>query len=329
MPRSAPGRTIAGLPYPSMVVIFHTGHGGTATWRSAAVCHRPRTTCRGGACVGRTIGGHNCAAHPGSGSPAVIRKQHRMRCVRAIRALPRRRIPMTVHPGERLDPAAGPVPAPTGAETVVKQYVDDLTLALAQLETGSVTDLLETLVLTLHSGRRVFVAGNGGSSTAAIHIASDLMAAAGTLGGAPQVVALTENIARITAIANDHCYDEIFSRQLTGWGRPRDALLLLSVSGHSANLVRAARVGRDLGMTVLAALGNAGEVARLADRLVVFGQADYGLTEDLHVALGHMAVRVLRGGDACRFSAAAADDGPAGAGAEREKVGERGEPRQF
>ncbi|MEN3613628.1 SIS domain-containing protein [Plantactinospora sp. ZYX-F-223] len=236
---------------------------------------------------------------------------------------------MIVPTNERLAPAAGAGPAPTGAETVVKQYVDDLTLALAQLETGAVTDLLETLVLALHSGSRVFVAGNGGSSTAAIHIASDLMAAAGPLGGAPQVVALTENIARVTAIANDHSYDEIFSRQLVGWGRPRDVLLLLSVSGHSTNLVRAATVGRHLGMTVLAALGNAGDLARLADRLVVFGQADYGLTEDLHVALGHMAVRVLRGGDPCRYTGSTGDGGPAGATAERAEVGEPGESLQF
>jgi len=212
-------------------------------------------------------------------------------------------------------------PASTGAETVVKQYVDDLTLALTRLETGSLTDLLEALVRALNAGRRVFVAGNGGSSTAAIHIASDLMAASARPAGAPQVVALTENIARVTAIANDYSYEEIFSRQLTGWGRPRDVLLLLSVSGRSANLVRAARAGRDLGMTVLAALGNAGELARLADRSVIFGQADYGLTEDLHVALGHMAVRVLRGGDACRYTA--------GGGSERAKAGDHDGSQPF
>jgi len=198
-----------------------------------------------------------------------------------------------------------PTAAPTGAETVVKQYIDDLILALHQIETAPMSDLLDALILALHEGNRVFVAGNGGSSTAAVHIASDLMAAPGTLDSGAQVVALTENIARVTAIANDFSYDEIFSRQLAGWGRPHDVLLLLSVSGRSTNLVRAARAGRERGMTVLAALGNAGEVADLADRSVIFGQADYGLTEDLHVALGHMAVRVLRGGVACRYQATA------------------------
>jgi D-sedoheptulose 7-phosphate isomerase len=213
-----------------------------------------------------------------------------------------------------------PMTGSANAEMVVKQYVDDLTLALAQLETASMTDLVETLVLALHAGHRVLVAGNGGSSTAAIHIASDLTAASDRLASAPQAVALTENIARVTAIANDYSYDEIFSRQLIGWGRPRDVLLLLSVSGHSANLVQAAQVGRDIGMTVLAALGNPGDLARLADRSVIFGQADYGLTEDLHVALGHMAVRVLRGGDACRYTDAAS---------EREEIGDSGDLPQF
>jgi D-sedoheptulose 7-phosphate isomerase len=213
-----------------------------------------------------------------------------------------------------------PMTGSANAEMVVKQYVDDLTLALAQLETASMTDLVETLVLALHAGHRVLVAGNGGSSTAAIHIASDLTAASDRLASAPQAVALTENIARVTAIANDYSYDEIFSRQLIGWGRPRDVLLLLSVSGHSANLVQAAQVGRDIGMTVLAALGNPGDLARLADRSVIFGQADYGLTEDLHVALGHMAVRVLRGGDACRYTDATS---------EREEIGDSGDLPQF
>ncbi|MFI0900419.1 SIS domain-containing protein [Streptomyces sp. NPDC020983] len=190
------------------------------------------------------------------------------------------------------------------AAAAVKGYVDDLTLALAQIEVAAMADVVECLVSALRDGRRVLVAGNGGSSTAALHIASDLAAAGQGFGPERQAVALTENIARVTAIANDYSYDEIFSRQLPSWARPGDVLLLLSVSGRSPNLVRAAVTGRELGMTVLAALGAPGDVAALAHRHVVLGQADYGLTEDLHVSLGHMAVRVLGGGAACRVPAA-------------------------
>ncbi len=186
-------------------------------------------------------------------------------------------------------------------ETVVKGYIEDLVLALTCIETATLTGLLDELLDALGAGRNVYVAGNGGSSTAAIHIASDLAAASAPLAKTGSATALTENIARLTAIANDHSYDEIFSRQLHDAGRPGDVLLLLSVSGHSANLVRAAHAGRDLGMVVLAALGNAGPLSAVVDHAVVFGQGDYGLTEDLHVALGHMAVRLLRGGRACRY----------------------------
>lgn len=188
------------------------------------------------------------------------------------------------------------------AGVVVKEYVDDLTQALAELDLASVTGILGELVKALSDGRRILIAGNGGSSTAAIHIAADLTAASDSAAGTPAAVALTENVARLTAIANDHSFEEVFSRQLAGRAAPGDVLLLLSVSGQSANLVRAAETGRAAGMTVLAALGHAGILADLADRTVVFGQADYGLTEDLHVALGHMAVRILSGGEACRYT---------------------------
>jgi D-sedoheptulose 7-phosphate isomerase len=196
------------------------------------------------------------------------------------------------------------------AQAVIKQYVEDLTLALAELDLAAATDVLQVLIKALWSGRRVLVAGNGGSSTAAIHVAADLSAASAALDRPPQVLALTENIARLTAIANDHSFEEVFSRQLPGRAGPGDVLLLLSVSGQSANLVRAAETGRGLGMTVLAALGHAGALATLADRTVVLGQADYGLTEDLHVALGHMVVRALGGGEACRYQATG-HNGPA------------------
>lgn len=196
------------------------------------------------------------------------------------------------------------------AQAVIKQYVEDLTLALAALDLDAATDVLQVLIRALWSGRRVLVAGNGGSSTAAIHVAADLSAASAALDRPPHVLALTENIARLTAIANDHSFEEVFSRQLPGRAGPGDVLLLLSVSGQSANLVRAAETGRGLGMTVVAALGHAGALAAIADRTVVLGQADYGLTEDLHVALGHMVVRALGGGDACRYQAAG-HSGPA------------------
>ena len=104
------------------------------------------------------------------------------------------------------------IDADVDTEAVVKQYVDDLTLALAELDVSSLTDVLRTILDALHHGRRVLIAGNGGSSTAAIHIAADLTAASGPLAAAPQIVALTENIARVLAIANDYSFDEVFSR---------------------------------------------------------------------------------------------------------------------
>jgi D-sedoheptulose 7-phosphate isomerase len=176
---------------------------------------------------------------------------------------------------------------------VVTGYLADLHATVQQMDLAAVVAATHRALI---SGRTVFIAGNGGSATAATHMASDWANASAGLLASPRVVALNDNVARLTAIANDHSYEEVFSRQLYGQGRPGDVLLLLSVSGNSPNLLAAARVAREQGMTVLAALGNRGSVAQLAHYTTVFGAADYGLTEDLHLAVNHMVVRLLDGG---------------------------------
>lgn len=187
--------------------------------------------------------------------------------------------------------------------SVVKQYLTDLSSAIDRIDQAALAELAAELCEAITAGRRVFIAGNGGSAAAASHMASDWsawMPVPGDEAGRPlpTVVALNDNIARVTAIANDFRYEEVFSRQIDGRGRAGDVLLVLSVSGGSPNLVQAARLARRQGMTVLSVLGHRGSVAAESDRVVVLGAGDYGVTEDLHLAVNHMVVRLLDGGAA-------------------------------
>jgi D-sedoheptulose 7-phosphate isomerase len=72
-------------------------------------------------------------------------------------------------------------------------------------------------------------------------------------------------------------------------------VLLISVSGESPNLIRAAETTRELGVTVLSLVGQPSRLVSLSDQAVVVGERDYGLCEDLHLAVNHVAVRILRG----------------------------------
>ena len=113
--------------------------------------------------------------------------------------------------------------------------------------------------------------GNGGSATDAMDLVADLRCAP---QGWParRAIDLTEDAAILTAVANDIGVDEIFQRQVIAYGRPGDALVALSTSGSSANVIEALAEARRRGLVTIAFVGyDGGRVASeaLADHVVV------------------------------------------------------------
>lgn len=90
-------------------------------------------------------------------------------------------------------------------------------------------------------GNFVWVIGNGGSAAMASHFAAEL------LGDGKPCVALVDSAA-ITAIANDHAYEEVFVWQLAAVARPGDVVVALTTSGNSENIRRAETHGRFVGV---------------------------------------------------------------------------------
>ena len=107
----------------------------------------------------------------------------------------------------------------------------------------------------LLAGRRLLVAGNGGSATQAQHLAGELVGRYRTERPALSAIALVDDVASLSAIANDYGWEEVFARQVRAHGRPGDFLLALSTSGESPNLVQAARSAAGLGMRAWALTG--------------------------------------------------------------------------
>lgn len=153
---------------------------------------------------------------------------------------------------------------------------------------------------TVRSGHTILICGNGGSATDALHIAAELVGRFRVEGPAFGVLALVENIAAVTAIANDYSYDEVFARQLEAFGRPGDVLLALSTSGNSANCIRACQKAQSLGITSIALTGESGgALAQVADLVVRVPSSDTAHIQEAHETLGHIiagvAERAVRG----------------------------------
>ena len=107
----------------------------------------------------------------------------------------------------------------------------------------------------LTDGGRLLAAGNGGSAAEAQHLTAELVGRFDRERPPFSAVALHADTSSLTAIGNDYGYAEVFARQVHAHARPRDVLVLLSTSGGSENLLRAADAGRQSGVTVLAMTG--------------------------------------------------------------------------
>ncbi len=182
---------------------------------------------------------------------------------------------------------------------LINLYLNDLQNALNAVSKETVQQIAETLIDARDRGACVFVFGNGGSASTASHWACDL--AKGTLdekdvaAGPPlRVVSLTDNNALITAWANDLSYEDIFAEQLRSLAQEGDVAVGVSASGMSENVLRAARLAKEIGCRVVGVTGfGGGELARVSDIAFVVDSSDYGVVEDLHLTLNHILRLIL------------------------------------
>jgi len=115
----------------------------------------------------------------------------------------------------------------------------------------------EVLADRLRDGGRLLAAGNGGSAAEAQHLTAELVGRFSTDRRPFSAIALHADSSSLTAIGNDYGYPEVFARQVRAHARPRDVLVLLSVSGQSRNLLLAAQAATEAGATAWALTGPA------------------------------------------------------------------------
>jgi D-sedoheptulose 7-phosphate isomerase len=169
--------------------------------------------------------------------------------------------------------------------------------SLSALDLGAVERVAKRLEAARLRGSTIYVAGNGGSAATAGHWVNDLCKA--TLHASVRrirAMCLTDSTPWFTALANDEGYERVFSEQLEAFGSPGDVVVLLSASGNSPNLVRAADTALALDCEVLALLGFDGGALRsmATDHVLVATEPGaYELVEDVHSVVCHMIVRSL------------------------------------
>lgn len=116
----------------------------------------------------------------------------------------------------------------------------------------------DNIIQSLLKGNKVLSCGNGGSSCDAQHFSSEMLNRFETERPSLAAIALTADMATITAIANDYQFEDIFAKQVKALGQPGDILLAITTSGNSANVIRAVEVAQQQEMTIVALTGGNG-----------------------------------------------------------------------
>lgn len=140
----------------------------------------------------------------------------------------------------------------------------------------------------LPSGGRVLVAGNGGSAAEAQHLTAELVGRYLDERQPLSALCLSAETSSLTAILNDYGAEEVFARQVQAHGRPGDVLMLLSTSGRSPNVLRAAERARAGGLRVWAMTGRRpNPLAVLADEVLAVPADSTATVQEVHLVAVH------------------------------------------
>jgi D-sedoheptulose 7-phosphate isomerase len=165
---------------------------------------------------------------------------------------------------------------------------DDAHIAEAVIRAG------ELIASAMKNGRKLMVAGNGGSAAEAQHIAAEFVSRLTVDRPAMRAIALTTDTSILTAIGNDYSYDNVFERQVEALGQKGDVFLGISTSGNSANVLKALRLCRQMGITTVGYMGNGGgKMAELCDVPVVVPSKITMKIQECHTALVHILCMVV------------------------------------
>lgn len=177
----------------------------------------------------------------------------------------------------------------------VGDYYQRFSEALLAFDKETIPDVLAVFDQVREAGGTLWIAGNGGSAGIANHIVCDCSKGTYVEGHAPfRTVSLAANVPIQTALGNDVSYDAIFSEQLKYYLTDKDALLVVSSSGNSPNVVNACAYANEKGVPTIAFVGfKGGKLKEIARHVVHVDVDNYGIVEDIHMSLIHVLTQYM------------------------------------
>ncbi len=184
---------------------------------------------------------------------------------------------------------------PADLDQFLTDYYENFAKAVLAFDKGPLADVLAVLDQVTEAGGTIWLAGNGGSAAIADHSVCDLAKGTYIEGRKPvRAVSLSADGPLLTALGNDISYDDIYAEPLKYYLTEKDALLVVSSSGNSENVVRAVLAANEKGVPTIAFTGfSGGRLKEMAKHVVHVPVENYGIVEDIHQSLIHALTQYM------------------------------------
>ena len=150
---------------------------------------------------------------------------------------------------------------------------------------------INNIHLSINSGGKVLLCGNGGSAADAQQLAAEFLVRLRPHVNRQSLPALSlaMDTSTITACANDYSFKYLFSRNLESIGSKNDVLIAISTSGNSKNILEVLKVAKKKKIFSIALLGgNGGKAKNLADLNLIIPSKITARIQECHIFLGHL-----------------------------------------
>ena len=154
--------------------------------------------------------------------------------------------------------------------------------------------VVKVLVAAFKGGHKILLFGNGGSAADAQHLAAEFVNRFVIERPPLPAIALTTDTSILTSISNDYGYADTFAKQVKALGKEGDVAVGISTSGTAANVVKAIKVAKDMGMkTVGLTGGDGGDLAKIVDFALVVDSAATPRIQETHITIGHVLCEMV------------------------------------
>lgn len=179
---------------------------------------------------------------------------------------------------------------------------DSVASAIATLELlrsdaallSGISRIAQSVIAAFRRGNKVLLFGNGGSANDAQHIATELVGRFAFDRPALPALSLAESLSSVTAISNDHGFEQVFSRQIEALGRPGDIAIAISTSGNSPNVLHGVATANHRDLLTLGLTGRSGGKLRsIVKECICVPSDETPRIQECHTLIGHILSQIV------------------------------------